>query len=68
GGYGGGHGGTCPVTNTAQASATDTRGDTITSNTATATIQVGNGGGGHDGYGSDSSEYGNSRKQGAKTA
>ncbi|MEU7025043.1 Ig-like domain repeat protein, partial [Streptomyces sp. NPDC046203] len=29
GGYGGGHGGTCPVTNTAQATATDTQGDTV---------------------------------------
>ncbi|MEU8543495.1 Ig-like domain repeat protein [Streptomyces sp. NPDC048717] len=66
GGYGGGHGGTCPVTNTAQAAATDTRGDTITSNTATATIQVsGENVGGHDGYGS---AYGNGRKQESKTA
>ncbi|MFG2112171.1 Ig-like domain repeat protein [Streptomyces sp. NPDC048718] len=56
GGYGG-HGTTCPVTNTAHATATDTAGDTVTSDTATATIRVS--GGGHDGYGdANGSDYG----------
>jgi uncharacterized repeat protein (TIGR01451 family) len=49
GGNGGG-GTTCPVTNTAQATATDPQGDTVTSDQATATIQVNTGGHGHDGY------------------
>ncbi|MEU7023834.1 Ig-like domain repeat protein [Streptomyces sp. NPDC046203] len=74
GGYGGGHGGTCPVTNSAIASALGVEGETITSNTATATIQVSNGNGGHDGYGSGGyghgSDYGNGngRKKEAKAA
>ncbi|MEU8545367.1 Ig-like domain repeat protein [Streptomyces sp. NPDC048717] len=67
GGYGD-HGTTCPVTNTATATALGTEGETITSNTTTATIQVNGGNGDHDGYGSDSSEYDNGRKQEAKTA
>ncbi|MEU8542435.1 Ig-like domain repeat protein [Streptomyces sp. NPDC048717] len=54
-GHGGGYGGgtTCPVTNTAYATASDPQGDQITSDTATATIRVtnGNGGGYGDGYG-----------------
>ncbi|MFG2111448.1 Ig-like domain repeat protein [Streptomyces sp. NPDC048718] len=76
GGYGD-HGTTCPVTNTAQATATDAQGDTITSDTATATIQVttGNGDGGHDGYdagydsgaGSDGYAHGRGKKA-AKSA
>ncbi|MEU7023832.1 Ig-like domain repeat protein [Streptomyces sp. NPDC046203] len=72
GGYGG-HGTTCPVTNTAHATATDPQGDTVTSNTATATIRVTSGGdGGHDGYGSggygSGYDHGRGRKEGAKTA
>ncbi|MFG2111457.1 Ig-like domain repeat protein [Streptomyces sp. NPDC048718] len=71
GGYGD-HGTTCPVTNTAHATATDAEGATVTSNTATATIRVSSGnGGGHDGYGSGSygngSGYGRGKKE-AKTA
>ncbi|MEU8539613.1 Ig-like domain repeat protein [Streptomyces sp. NPDC048717] len=66
GGYGG-HGTTCPVTNTAHATATDTAGDTVTSNTATATIRVS--GGGHDGYGDSHGDgYGRGKKKETKTA
>ncbi|MFG2116222.1 RCC1 domain-containing protein [Streptomyces sp. NPDC048718] len=53
-GYGG-HGTTCSVTNTAAATATDPQGETVTSNTATATIQVTTDG--HGTYG-DRASYG----------